>query len=32
MGDPIFDEFGNVIYEAKHRKPKWVLKTEYLRF
>lgn len=32
MCDPIFDELGNIIYEPKHRKPKWVLKSEHLRF
>ena len=26
---PILDELGNTIYESKHRKPKWVLQTEY---
>jgi hypothetical protein len=29
---PIVDEHGNTIYESKHRKPKWVLQSEYQRF
>lgn len=29
---PILDELGNTIYDSKHRKPKWVLQTEYQRF
>ena len=29
---PILDELGHTIYESKHRKPKWVLQSEYQRF
>jgi hypothetical protein len=29
---PIIDGEGNVAYDAKHRKPKWVLKSELQRF
>ena len=30
--NPILDEFGNIVYQAKFRKPKFVLSTELERF